>query len=439
MTSDPIASDAPRRPTLSRDRALALALLCVSQTFFFVHFRDPVPRVVTDNARYEEAAWQLVTKGRMLLPYSLMPDETVRGWVCARHPDSCVDGLYPTAAYPPGYSLFIAAIYRAAGRSLAAIVMAQYLLLLLLFVLFERVAHRLLAPPGYWFVIAVAATYPFIARQASMIMSDQLHVVLLFAAPAALLLLRPSPWRGALFGALFTGATLVRPYSLVCLPVIFLWPGLWRGLKATRADWLAAAGVGAAPFVVWAARNFYWFGKFIPLTTTGLGASLYVLMMEWQKGTVYGSAQSLAVQEGLNRYGDPTAWGPNHLLAVDANAWLAHHLPQALLLLAMHVPKVWISLGTEGQGVSRAALLFVPYLGGLLVLGVWGMWLVRRDRRWLVLVAVILPYWAFVLPWFEARRTLPLRLPMLLFAGVAFEWLYRRAQAWRARSRQLST
>jgi hypothetical protein len=422
---------------VSRSRLLALALLCVCQTFFFVAFRDRVIAVISDNARYEEAAWQLTTHGRLQLPFALMPDETVRGWVCARHPEACVGDLSPTAAYPPGYPLFIAAIYRMTGRSLAAIVTAQYFLLLLLCFLFERVAHRLLAPPGYWFVVAVAASYPFIARQASAIMSDHLHTVLLFAALAALLLLRPSLWRGALFAALFAAATLARPYSVVCLPVIFLWPGLWRGQGATRGEWLTAAGVGAAPFVAWAARNFYWFGKLIPLTTSGLGASLYIFVMEWQIGTVYSPAQAAAIQQGMNRYGDAMAWVPNHQLTVDGVAWLGHHVPQALLLLLLHVPKVWISLGTEGQGVSRAALVIVPYLGGLLLMGVAGMWLMRRERRWSLLVAVILPYWAFVLPWFEARRTLPLRLPLLLFAGVAFDWLYGRVQAWRGRSSHL--
>lgn len=422
---------------MSRNRALALALLCATQTIFFAHFRDRPITVLSDNARYEEAGFQLATHGRLLLPFPLMPDAVVRDWVCARHPDACVGDYYPTAAYPPGYSVFIAALYSVFGRSLAAIVITQYLLLLLLFVLFEKVAHRLLAPAGYWFAVAVAASYPFLARQASAIMSDHLHAVVLFAALSSFVLLRPAWWRGAIFGALFAAATLIRPYSIVCLPFIFLWPDLWRGQKADRREWMVAAAVGALPFIAWTLRNAYWFGHFIPLTTTGLGAPLFIFMMEWKVGGVYSAAQSATVEHALMKYGDPFTHGPNQLLIAEAGAWLHGHIPQALLLCLIHLPKVWISLGSEGQGVSRAALVIVPYLGALWILGVAGMWLTRRDRRFHLLLAIIVPYWMFVLPWFEARRTLPLRLPMLLLGAVAFEHLYRALLERRGRSSHL--
>jgi hypothetical protein len=96
----------------------------------------------------------------------------------------------------------------------------------------------------------------------------------------------------------------------------------------------------------------------------------------------------------------------------------------------MHIPKVWISLGQAGEPLSPAAIVLVAYLGGLLVLGLAGAWMVRRDRRWWAMMLTIVLYWVFLIIAPEARRTLPLRLPMLLLAGVAAEhWLRGRMSA----------
>jgi hypothetical protein len=417
---------------VARTRLVVVAVLLAAQSLYFVHWCARPLTVVSDNIRYEEPGWLLARTGTLAMPYTAMPDDTVRGWVCGRHPDACRDGAYPTAAYPPGYSVLIAGLYVCFGRALLPIVIVQWLLLCGMFVVLEALAFRFLDGRGYWFTMAVAATYPFLARQASMIMSDHLHAALLMYALGALLLMRPGWARGLVFGALLAAATLVRPYSIVVIPVLYLWPAVRRSLSASRAEWLLSASACLVPMVAWALRNAYWFGRFIPLTTTGLGPGMYTLVLEWKLGHAYDATKSVELERLLTQYGDPTIYAPNRRLMSEAATWLRGHPLALAALLAAHLPKVWISLGAEGQGLSRAAPLIFVYLGGLLLLGIVGMWLMRRQRYWYVLVGTIVPYWLFVAAQtMEARRTLPLRLPMLLLAGGAVSTLVAR---WRARS-----
>src|SRR5262249_9216009 len=151
----------------------------------------------------------------------------------------------------------------------------------LLFVLFERVAARWLDLRGYLFAMGVAIIYPFIARGATMIMSDHLHAVLWFAALAAFMMLRPGPARGLAFGGLMGFATLTRPYSMLVFPALWIWPSVRRSMQLKRREWLAGAFAFALPFTIWTARNYYWFGRFLPFTTSGVGCWLYQTTLEW--------------------------------------------------------------------------------------------------------------------------------------------------------------
>ena len=99
---------------------------------------------------------------------------------------------------------------------------------------------------------------------------------------------------------------------------------------------------------------------------------------------------------------------------------------KVLAAIPARVPRIWVSMGFQGQGLHPLAALLIIYLGGLLVLGVIG--LVRRPfGPWLFPLVVILAYWAFLLhtPG-DARRSLALRLPLLLFAGAAVDDLFER-------------
>lgn len=394
------------------------------------------PAVLADNARYEEAGFHLASGQGLKLSFSTLADADVREWACSRHPDRCADGdLYPTAAYPPGYQLFVAAVYAVVGRDVRALLLVQCALHLLLQLLIESVAFRGLRRAGYLFVITVSAVYPFLARQAGMVMSDHLHAVLLFASVWAAFALSGKRARWAVVGLLFAAATLTRPYSLVALPALLLVGPIRRELFGRWREvgvFVLSAGL---LFAAWAGRNAETFGRFIPFTTTGIGAGLYLNKTEWTVGSALEEGNAaLIYRELFDVSGDITTWRGDKRLREAAFEWMLENPHLVLAALPKRIVRSWISLGYQGRGLHPAAVGSILFLGGLLLLGVLGM-LQRPRGVWLYPLVVIVTYWAFLLHTpSEARRTLALRAPMLLFAGLAVDaFLDRRARRIAAR------
>jgi hypothetical protein len=429
-TTDLASANLAHRVIKWQRRVAVIIAAVVLQTAMFWAFMQRPPTVLVDNFRYEEPAFHLANGRGMSLPFPRAPDTEIRGWVCAKHPDHavCHDASvnYPTAVYPPGYSVFLAGVYAVAGRSLWVVEGLQWALLIALIILFEAVCARYLDEVGYWCAIVLAATYPFLARQASMIMSDHVHAFLLFAALAAFLLMKPGVRRGLTFGLLFSAATLTRPYSMFCIPVLFAFPQMWRAFRADKREWLVALAAVALPFVVWTARNWYWYGHLVPFSTMGLGGTLYSLTLESRVGDIYDPARAKDFWSAFADFDSIATVQGNRQMTAAALAWMAEHPGAIVKSVLMHAPKLWISLGTEGSRLGPSALVLVPYMGVVLILGLVGFWLKRRDRQFWLLLFTIVPYWGFLLTSPEARRTLPLRLPMLLFVGVAASHLWHR-------------
>jgi len=405
-----------RSQVAKRTRWLALALvLCVQTVFFALLAKRPLA-VEGDNERYEQAGWNIATGRGYSLPltgYGATNDSEVYDWVCTRHPKACdTDTTHPAALYMPGYSIFVGAVYSVFGRSLLALCLAQLALLWSLFVLFEGLAANFLGRYGYIFAMAVAATYPFLARQATLVMSDHLHAVLWLAAFVALMRMRPGAWRGAVFGGLLALATLCRPYSLLIFPVLWGLAAVWKVVRVPRNEWLAGALAFLLPFAIWTARNAYWYGRFLPLTTGGAGAQLYESTLEWDTDLSDPEIGHAMYLESTKKYGDICSRRANRLQMDEAIRRVQDHPWKFAERLAIHVPRLWVSMST------RAWFFSLLYLGGLFALGLAGAWAVRRDARFYPLLVAIAVNWAFLLPFpGEARRTLPLRLPMLLLAG----------------------
>jgi hypothetical protein len=407
-------------------RRVALVVVLIAQALMFYAFLPRPLQVIADNVRYETAGYNLARGDGLSLPYELQPDDDVRDWACPRHPLWCKGDEVPTAMYPPGYEIYIASLYRLTGRSLGALFVSQLGLLLAMFWVFERLAAHHTDRAGYVFAMTVAATYPFLARQAAYVMSDHLHAALVLFALALALTYWAGPWRGLSFGLLLGAATLTRPYSFVCLPFVAI--ALAHGAKtanlARRHDLIGyCVGIGL-PFAAWIARNAIVFGRFIPFGTTGLGVSLYYNKLVWTIGSTYDATNARETLAEITRVagGDPFTWHANRLLQNAALEWMRDNPWKVAISLPLRVVRVWISLGTSGEGVSRTWPLLVTYLGALLLLGVAGMWVGRRRRDVMLLALFVIPYWAFLMhaP-AEARRTLPLRLPMLLCAGIAMD------------------
>jgi len=419
-------------PLSRRTRWIALALVLCAQTLLFaVMIKRPLV-VEGDNDRYEQAGWNVASGRGYSLPltgYGATNDTEVYQWVCTRHPTACdPDTTHPTAIYMPGYSMLVAGVYALFGRSLLALGLTQLVLLWTLFALFEQLAAHFLGRAGYFFAMTAAGTYPFLARQATFVMSDHLHAVLWLAAFVAFMRMRPGAWRGVLFGGLMALATLCRPYSLFIFPVLWGLAATWKSIRLSRPEWLAGAMAFVVPFAVWTARNGYWYGRFLPLTTGGAGVQLYESTLDWDVDLSVPENGHAMFIETTKKYGDVVSRQANRRLMEDAMQRIRERPWRFAESLVIHVPRLWITMST------RFWFFSVLYLGGLLALGLAGAWAVRRDSRFYPLLIAIAVNWLFLLPFpGEARRTLPLRLPMLILAGVFVGPLLERLLSRRSR------
>lgn len=433
-----------------RSAWLAFLGLAACQLAWMAFFSPPGPVVFDrDNPRYELPAVSLLQTGTLRLPFKKWAeDPPVRDLVCVRHPQACADGWYPSALYAPGYSWLIAAAY-AVHSSPTAVFAVHVLLMLLMCAALVWIAQRHFHPLGFALVIAVACTYPFLAHQAVVLMSDHSHAAWLMLAVCAALLMREGVFRGAMLALWLSLATLTRPYAL--FPQLLLVPLLF--LIRQRREALAFALVSALLLGGWAARNAYWFGRLVPMTTAGAGVSLYHAALEAELGAPYDSATAAEYTRRTNAH--LTAEEDRRMregslalpyMTTEVNARLMAAAKEVIAAapwrylkgMITRAPKLWVSLGTEGNGVSSLAPLFVGYLGGLWLLGMVGVaFLLSRLRHgshpeWWPVVVIILGYWLFLLPFpGEARRTLALRWPLLLVAAMYVDDYIER---WRRRA-----
>src|SRR3954467_11592369 len=95
------------------------------------------------------------------------------------------------------------------------------------------------------------------------------------------MLLKPGAARAGARGGLMGLATLTRPYSMLVFPVVWVWPSVRRGMQVHRREWLVGAVTFLLPFTIGTARNYHWFGRFLPFTTSGVGVWLYQTTLEW--------------------------------------------------------------------------------------------------------------------------------------------------------------
>ncbi len=413
--TDPLPQ--PTQPRTSH-RRLALLVALAVQGAELAYFFPAHPAAEADNVRYEEMGASLATGQGLSLPFELNKDAKVRAWACGRHPAWCEGDRFPTAVYAPAYPVFIAAVYRVVGKSPFWLLLVQCALHLLLIAMVESVAARLLPPAGYGFVMAVAAVYPFLARQATMVMSDHLHAVFLFAALWAVTVLRRDVWRTGALGLFYALANLARPYSVVALPFFFL-PAVRRAVFPTRGALLAFLVALGVPHGLWVARNAVVYGRFLPFTTAGIGSGLYLNKTEAEIGSALEPGNSERIYAELYRVGgDITTMDGDRALRDAAVAWLWAHPLDVLEHLPLRLVRVWVSVGYQGQGLHPLAYASMAFLVGLLGLGVAGMWRTRRDPRFWPFLILVGAYWAFLLHTpAEARRSLALRMPLLILAG----------------------
>jgi hypothetical protein len=210
---------------------------------------------------------------------------------------------------PPGYPVFVAAVYRVVGRGYADVLASQAVLTSLLPGLMLLLVTRLAGSRAGIVAGVLAALAPPLGYHASIVTPDALTALLallaVFFVWSARRARSGAAWLAAA-GATVGVATWLRPNFLLLAPLLGLVTPLVLG--RARRQWLRAAGMVALAFALVAPitiRNARIYGEFLPVSANG-GIVLWEGIAD-AGGQRFGArSRDLEVaEEEASRFGDP--------------------------------------------------------------------------------------------------------------------------------------
>lgn len=253
----------------------------------------------------------------------------------------------PTAYWPIGYPLFLAAVFILSGPHVLAAQLANLALSCGIFVLTWRIAGRLLRnETGARLAVLLLTFYPNQIAYTGVLFSETCATFVLLLA-CDVFIARPAPARALASGVLFGAGALIKAQFLL-LPAILLllhgW-GCWRDRRqCRRTAFLAiafAAGMAAAVLPV-TARNYLALGRFVLISTNG-GPTFLTGNNPAARGNYTGDALHTP---GLD-------WSPAGQVDADHRAyalgldWIRHDPWHAAALVPLKVWRLW---APDGDG-----------------------------------------------------------------------------------------
>lgn len=189
----------------------------------------------------------------------------------------------PDAAIPPLYSYALAAVYGVFGRGALQVALFHTLLDALSITMLYHIGKRLM-PNGEW-VGALAglfyALYPYLIFQNLTLIDTPFFMLLLHAFVLLMLLLRErlaldrGTWLLAVMGGLVLGLSMLTRSILPPLAILVaLWFLFRLSFWQTVARLLPVAGIGLLVMVPWIVRNFSVYNQFVP-TALNFGDNFY--------------------------------------------------------------------------------------------------------------------------------------------------------------------
>ncbi|HEX9094312.1 MAG TPA: glycosyltransferase family 39 protein [Coriobacteriia bacterium] len=388
----------------------------------------PLPPISGDAAGYDAAAQRLVATGTYAYPVvAYAATGRITGDAYAEFAR-----MRPNAYTMPGYTLFLAAIWRVvpdAEARLTAARVAQALLGALSLLLLYLLVRRVLDEKAAAIALVAAAIYPPFVWATGELLTETLYAFVLLAFLLAVVAaLESARLRDfALAGALLGVSTLIRPLAVVWVALVVLYM-----MVSKRFTWgktaLATAVLGLALVAVmspWWARNAVRYGSFIPLTTCGanpLAASTSPSYLAGGRPEVDYPPDLLDDDLALGRYWRNVA---------DAQiAYIVKHDPWAyvrikLLNARFAVIHFWPEepAGALNTALARRYSRLMLYL--FYALGLFGIWAQRRNGK-LLLIASLPLYFiaAHLLTLFLNRYLYPAMWVWVVpaAAGVAAVW-----------------
>jgi len=414
--------------------ALGLVLLVALVPRLLFVALNSAPPVRSDASGYDAAARRLVATGTYAFPVgrALWSEDIVREDAWASYL------AMPSNAWAmPGYSLFLAGIYRLSGTGpgrLTAVRLLQAMLGAAMVALVFLIADSLLGRRAAWAATILNAFYPPSLSLAGYLLTEALFTFLLAAQIAVMARAAGSRRVGAyaLLGALTAAAIYVRPVAaFVPLLLLGLESHRWlqdapsrRALTRHALRFAACAGVAAALLAPWWIRNARIYGVFMP---TGSAVALPAIQGELM-------AHGLAVPDETY-----AQWALPALTGNDDHVY-AEKVARRILAVSPLTSEPGVAAGQLGRARMLGPALFSPFTfdsrsypwaswqiamqAAILGLAVFGWWRHRRrlEVSWLIAGAaayVVLVHWQVGL--LTPRYLYPM-MPLLLTlagAGVA--------------------
>jgi 4-amino-4-deoxy-L-arabinose transferase-like glycosyltransferase len=330
-----------------------------------------------------------------------------------------------TALREPGYPVFLAGLYRAAGPSYPALCLAQSLLGALTVLMVFFLGLRIFGPFAAWAAALMACLHPQLLYYASLPRRETLQAFLLMAGIWALwrCIDRPSGWKASACGALW-GLTPLT--NAVFLPAGFAaaWSFWSSGRPRRQAALFLAVFLGV--YALWPARNLLSLRRFIPGMNAGW-AHLYVGLVVPDEAAGTPAERAFIVSDPVLREADSLKESDREALFFRGSVrWIAANPHLFLRRLGLSFLKLWRLVPyPRDYGMSYRKIFWASLLsdGWIIPLGLFGMALAGRKRPEfdlfnLVLALTTLAYMVF---WAVIRYRVPLMPIVFLYAGYGLE------------------
>jgi len=186
-----------------------------------------------------------------------------------------LDGIGPTALFPPIYPIFMAICIKA-GASIPMLRFANFIFLACSLGVTRSILRHQRAEAGLGISAILMAGYCVIFYTAGTLYPQTLFTLVLLLLLRVTLEKNRSITSTVAFGVLCGLLMLIHSTGVFIPPIVGLWI-IFSSQDRKKAVWkvTASALVALACISIWATRNYKVFNRFIPLTTHG-GDTLYI-------------------------------------------------------------------------------------------------------------------------------------------------------------------
>jgi 4-amino-4-deoxy-L-arabinose transferase-like glycosyltransferase len=337
----------------------------------------------------------------------------------------------PTAFIAPAYPILVAGIFKVfgvystasayvvLGLQLAASLLTIWLLMVLARKLFsERVA---LVAGVFWAVSPPLLYLPTIFWETSF------SICLLMGLIAVALWVRerPSLARWMVSGAYGGLIALVNPALLLTLIAVAIGTAVvcWQRKTLRLRDACLGMLMFVLVFCAWPIRNARVFHAFIPLRTT-VGFELWMGNHAGSSGFLDESLFPAYNKQELAAYESQGEVAYTHGKSALAKSYIEAHPGTFLALSARRFSRFWLGSGTQG-----GSPLFIAHAVLTTGFGLWGLWLLLRERRWSVGLLLATPLLFFPIPYYIAHAEFRYRIVidalLTLLGAYAVVWITR--------------